>query len=52
MSMEPKTTDDLKTLPLSEAEKKLGSSLDGLSQSEAEKRLTQYGPNETESRLF
>jgi len=38
--------DDLKTLPLAEVEKKLGSSPDGLSQAEAQKRLTQYGPNE------
>jgi H+-transporting ATPase len=38
--------DDLKTLPMPEVEKKLGSSPDGLTQAEAEKRLTQYGPNE------
>ena len=38
--------DDLKSLPLAEVEKKLGSSPDGLSQAEAKKRLTQYGPNE------
>src|SRR5471030_2929645 len=38
--------DDLKTLPLAEVEKKLGSSPEGLSQAEATKRLTQYGPNE------
>jgi len=38
--------DDLKTLPLGEVEKKLGSSPHGLSQAEAKKRLTQYGPNE------
>ena len=38
--------DDLKTLPLAEVEKKLGSSPNGLSQAEAKKRLTQYGPNE------
>jgi H+-transporting ATPase len=45
---EPK--DDLKTLPLAEVEKKLGSSPDGLTQAEAQKRLTQYGPNEIEER--
>jgi H+-transporting ATPase len=39
---------DLKSLPLAEVEKKLGSSPDGLTQAEAEKRLTQYGPNEIE----
>jgi len=38
--------DDLKSLPLSEVEKRLGSSPDGLSQAEAAKRLDQYGPNE------
>ena len=38
--------DNLQTLPLSEVEKKLSSSPDGLTQAEAEKRLAQYGPNE------
>jgi H+-transporting ATPase len=38
--------DDLKTLPLAEVEKKLESSPDGLTDAEAKKRLTQYGPNE------
>ena len=33
-----------------EVEKKLGSSPDGLSQAEAQKRLTQYGPNEIEEK--
>jgi H+-transporting ATPase len=42
----PDAKDDLKSLPLPEVEKKLGSSPDGLSQAEAHKRLTQYGPNE------
>jgi H+-transporting ATPase len=42
----PDPKDDLKTLPLAEVEKKLGSSPDGLTQVEAQKRLTQYGPNE------
>ena len=42
--------DDLKTLPLAEVEKKLGSSPDGLSQAEAAKRLAQYGPNEIEEK--
>jgi H+-transporting ATPase len=44
------TKDDLKSLPLSELEKKLESSPDGLTQSEAEKRLMQYGPNEIEDK--
>jgi H+-transporting ATPase len=38
--------DDLKTLPMPELERKLGSSPDGLTQAEAQKRLAQYGPNE------
>ncbi len=42
----PDPKDDLKTLPMPEVEKKLGSSPKGLSQAEAQKRLTQYGPNE------
>ena len=42
--------DDLQTLPMPEVEKKLGSSPDGLSQAEAQKRLTQYGPNEIEEK--
>jgi H+-transporting ATPase len=43
-ALDPK--DDLKTLPMPEVEKKLGSSPKGLSQAEAQKRLTQYGPNQ------
>jgi H+-transporting ATPase len=46
----PDPKDDLKTLPLAEVEKKLGSSPDGLSQGEAQKRLTQYGPNKIEQK--
>ena len=42
----PDAKDNLQTLPLPEVEKKLGSSPDGLTQAEAQKRLTQYGPNE------
>ena len=42
----PDTTDDLKSLPMAEVEKRLGSSPYGLSQAEATKRLAQYGPNE------
>ena len=41
---------DLKALPMPELEKKLGSSPEGLSQAEAQKRLTQYGPNELEEK--
>ena len=46
----PADKDDLKSLPMAELEKKLGSSPDGLSQAEAQKRLTQYGPNEIEEK--
>ena len=46
----PTAKDDLKSLPLAEAEKKLASSPDGLTQAEAQKRLTQYGPNEIEEK--
>src|SRR5208282_985687 len=42
----PDSKDDLKSLPLPEVEKQLASSPKGLSQTEAEKRLAQYGPNE------
>ncbi len=42
----PDAKNNLQTLPISEVEKKLSSSLDGLTQAEAEKRLAQYGPNE------
>jgi H+-transporting ATPase len=46
----PEAKDDLKSLPLAEVEKKLRSSPDGLTQAEAVKRLTQYGPNEIEEK--
>ena len=42
--------DELKTLPMPELEKRLGSSPNGLTQAEAAKRLTQYGPNEIEEK--
>ena len=46
----PNSKDDLKSLPMPELQTKLGSSPDGLSQAQAEKRLTQYGPNEIEEK--
>ena len=46
----PDPSNDLKTLPMPEVEKKLGSSMEGLTQAEAQKRLTQYGPNEIEEK--
>ena len=42
--------DGLKSLPMAELEKQLGSSTEGLTQAEAEKRLAQYGPNEIEGK--
>ena len=42
--------DDLKSLPLAEAMKRLHSSPWGLTQAEAQKRLTQCGPNEIEEK--
>ena len=46
----PESKDDLKSLPMPEVERKLGSSPEGLTQAEAQKRLTQYGPNEIEEK--
>jgi H+-transporting ATPase len=46
----PNAKDDLKSLPMPELQVKLRSSPDGLSQAEAQKRLTQYGPNEIEEK--
>ena len=45
-SSKPESKDDLKSVTMPELQKKLGSSPGGLSQAEAQKRLTQYGPNE------
>jgi H+-transporting ATPase len=42
----PDPKEELKTLPMQELEKRLASSPNGLTQAEATKRLTQYGPNE------
>src|ERR1035437_3564167 len=42
----PDAKDDLKSLPVPEGEKRLGSSPDGLTGAEATERLTRYGPNE------
>jgi H+-transporting ATPase len=46
----PEAKDDLKSLPMPELLVKLGSSSDGLIQADAQKRLTQYGPNEIEEK--
>jgi H+-transporting ATPase len=50
IASESEVKDDLKSLPMPELQAKLGSSPDGLSQAEAQKRLTQYGPNEIEEK--
>lgn len=42
--------DDLQSLPLAEAKKRLGYSPDGLTEAEAKSRLTRYGPNEIEEK--
>jgi H+-transporting ATPase len=42
--------EDLKSLPLAEVQKRLGSSPEGLTEVEAKKRLEQYGPNEIEEK--
>ena len=42
----PEAKDDLKSLPMPELQKKLGATPAGLSEAEAQKRLTQYGRNE------
>ena len=47
---EPESNDDLKSLPMPVMQATLGSSPDGLSQAEAQKRLTHYGPNEIEEK--
>jgi H+-transporting ATPase len=46
----PNAKEDLKSLPLPELESILGTSPDGLSQAEAQKRLAQYGPNAIEEK--
>ena len=48
--LKPNAKDDLKSLPMPELQAKLGSSPDGLSQAKAQKRLTQYGPNEIQEK--
>ncbi len=42
---QPSATDDLQSLPLDKLQAKLATSSDGLTQAEAAKRLSQYGPN-------
>ena len=42
--------DDLQSLPMADLQARLGSSNEGLSQAEAQKRLAQYGPNAIEEK--
>lgn len=49
-AVSPDLKDDLKSLPIAEVEKKLDSSANGLTQTEAQKRIAQYGPNELEEK--
>lgn len=46
----PNMQEDLKTLPMPELEKKLGTSPEGLTRDEVQKRLIEYGPNEIEEK--
>ncbi len=50
MTILPNSKEELKSLSLPELLEKLGSSADGLTQTEAVKRLSQYGPNEIEEK--
>ncbi len=46
----PDAQGGMKTMPMPELQSTLGSSPDGLTQAEAQKRLAQYGPNEIEEK--
>ena len=46
----PKGKGELQSVPMPELQAELGSSPDGLTQAEAQKGLTQYGPNEIEEK--
>ena len=46
----PDPNEALKSMSMADLEAKLGSSADGLTQPEAEKRLSQYGPNQLEEK--
>jgi H+-transporting ATPase len=49
-SSKPDPNEALKSMSMADLQAKLGSSPDGLSAAEAQKRLTQYGPNELEEK--
>jgi H+-transporting ATPase len=46
----PESTEDLKSISMDDLQTKLGSSVAGLTQAEAQKRLAQYGPNQIEEK--
>ena len=46
----PDPNEALKSMSMADLQAKLGSSPDGLTQAEAQKRLSQYGPNEIEEK--
>jgi len=48
--LKPDAKDNLKDMPMPELQAKLKSSPAGITQEEAQKRLTQYGPNEIEEK--
>jgi H+-transporting ATPase len=48
--LKPDANENLKSLSMSELQAKLGSSPEGLTQAQAKKRLTEYGPNEIEEK--
>ncbi len=52
LGSKPDANNDLRSMPMPEVKEKLGSSPDGLSQAEAQKRLAQYGPNEIEKKIL
>ncbi len=45
LESKPAPKDDLKSLPMQEVLKKLDATAEGLTKTEAQKRLIQYGPN-------
>jgi H+-transporting ATPase len=46
----PESTEDLKSISMADLQTKLGSTVAGLTQAEAQKRLAQYGPNQIEEK--
>src|ERR1035441_1380779 len=46
----PESSEDLKAVSMADLQTKLGSTVTGLTQAEAQKRLAQYGPNQIEEK--